>query len=121
MTAPDGFAVCFSGHRQKKLPSEPLQRVLQSILLDEIQTAIRDGASIFYSGLATGIDLMAAETVLTQRLLHPQIRLIGVKPFAKQNGTLSDSRNGCRSGHLYQSALPSRLLPAPQSVYDRPQ
>ncbi|MBR3679422.1 MAG: DUF1273 family protein [Oscillospiraceae bacterium] len=89
MTAPDGFAVCFSGHRQKKLPSEPLQRVLQSILLDEIQTAIRDGASIFYSGLATGIDLMAAETVLTQRLLHPQIRLIGVKPFAKQNESLS--------------------------------
>lgn len=88
MTAPEDFAVCFSGHRQKKLPSEPLQRVLKSILLQEIQAAIRDGASTFYSGLATGIDLIAAETVIAQRLVHPHIRLIGVKPFAAQNQSL---------------------------------
>lgn len=89
MEQKNGFAVCFSGHRQEKLPSLPLQRILQSMLLTEIRSAIQDGAVRFYSGLATGIDLIAAETVLAERQMQPHIRLIGVKPFPDQNESLS--------------------------------
>ena len=89
MIRENGFSVCFSGHRQEKLPSVPLQRILQSMLLSEIRNAISEGAVTFYSGLATGIDLIAAETVLAEKQNHPQIRLIGVKPFPGQNESLN--------------------------------
>lgn len=70
------------------LPDLPMQRILQSFLLREIRDAAAEGADTFYSGLATGIDLIAAELVLAERQQHPHLRLIGVKPFPQQGNSL---------------------------------
>ncbi|MBR6762032.1 MAG: DUF1273 family protein [Oscillospiraceae bacterium] len=74
--------VCFSGHRPAKLPQGKLLQMIQSLLFEEIRQAVQQGATVFYTGLAQGIDLWAADYVLRLRKDHPQIRLIGVKPFA---------------------------------------
>ena len=73
--------VCFSGHRPDKLPEGNFLRMMQSLLYAEILAAIGRGAREFYSGLQAGVDLWAADMVLMQRNLYPDIRLIGVSPF----------------------------------------
>ncbi len=74
--------VCFSGHRPAKLPQGKLLHMIQSLLCEEIRQAVAQGATVFYTGLAQGVDLWAADFVLRLRKDHPQIRLIGVMPFA---------------------------------------
>ena len=84
-----GFAVCFSGHRPGKLPGGNLLHVLQSLLYNEIRTAVMQGADCFYSGMAQGTDLFAADVVLAFRRTYPNIRLIAVRPFPEQDAGLS--------------------------------
>lgn len=81
-TSPAGFAVCFSGHRPEKLPQDSEMKMLISMLYLEIRSAIQDGADCFYTGMAEGIDLIAAEIVVSFRKEDPDIRLIAVRPFA---------------------------------------
>lgn len=75
-------SVCFTGHRLDKLPSGAIRRVVLSMLYEEIQFAVERGVDTFYTGMASGIDMYAADYVLKQRELHPNLRLICVKPFA---------------------------------------
>lgn len=84
------FAVCFSGHRPEKLPQDAERRMLKSLLYEEIRTAIRDGADTFYSGMAQGVDLWAAEAVLLLRKEYP-VRLIAVRPYATHGNELKGS------------------------------
>lgn len=77
-----GFAVCISGHRPEKLPTGTPLRMLQSLLFHEIETAIQDGARTFYTGMARGVDLWAADMILHFRKQYPSVRLICVLPFA---------------------------------------
>ncbi len=81
------FAVCFTGHRPEKLPSGAAKRMLESLLYEEIRTAIADGADTFYSGMAQGVDIWAAEIVLTFRRQH-NLRLIAVRPFEEHGKEL---------------------------------
>ena len=83
---PGSFAVCFSGHRPEKLPAGPQLRMLQSLLYSEIETAIRDGADTFYTGMARGTDLWAADMVLHFRFREPErkLKLICVLPYEQQ-------------------------------------
>lgn len=77
------FSVCFSGHRPEQLPVGTAMQMLRRRLLDEIDSAVRDGADTFYTGMAQGVDILAAESVLScrQRRRLP-IRLIAVRPYA---------------------------------------
>ena len=81
---PPHAAVCFSGHRPEKLPDGILLRMVKSMLYEEIRYAVEQGAETFYTGLARGVDLWAANIVIGMRKKHPDLKLIGVKPFPKQ-------------------------------------
>ena len=83
------FAVCISGHRPEKLPAGAALRMLQSLLFREIESAIQDGARTFYTGLARGVDLWAADMILHFRKQYPAVRLICVLPFADRIRSVS--------------------------------
>lgn len=82
---------CFTGHRPQKLPwgfdetdqrCEALKRKLRSV----IKLAITHGITMFYTGMAMGTDLWAAEIVLELRdeLHEPGIKLVAVIPHSGQ-------------------------------------
>lgn len=85
-----GFSVSISGHRPGKLPTGQMLRMLQSMLYFELFTAIQEGADTFYVGMAQGMDLWAAEYLLSARQKSP-LRLIAVEPFAGHIARLSGS------------------------------
>lgn len=94
--------VCFTGHRESKLPQGAMRKVIVSMLYLEIQSAIADGATVFYTGMADGVDLDAAELVLEQKITHPMLRLIAVLPFPKKQ--LTDVASDCRYQRILQAA-----------------
>lgn len=77
-----GFAVCISGHRPEKLPTGAALRMMQSLLYREIETAMQDGAQTFYTGMARGADLWAADIILHFRRQYPAVKLVCVLPFS---------------------------------------
>lgn len=82
-------ACCFTGPRPKNLPwgsqeSALLCRRTREVLALAIEYAWQDGYRQFYSGMAQGIDLIAAELVLQSRELHPDIELVAAIPCAGQ-------------------------------------
>lgn len=77
--------VCFSGHRQEKLPdkgntSSLKMKVILSMLYYEIYKSIEDGYDTFIVGGSRGIDLMAAEFVYQFIHQGKNIRLIVAMP-----------------------------------------
>ena len=72
-------SLAFTGHR-----TIPIERQ------NEIRARLVEAVSLtcitcFYSGMAIGFDLMAAETVLSLKGKYPDIRLIAVVPFRRQS------------------------------------
>lgn len=69
----------FAGHRPERLgiSREEACRYLQR----EILAAYEDGINVFISGMARGIDLWAAESVLCLRQTHTDMKLICAVPF----------------------------------------
>lgn len=84
-----GFAVCISGHRPEKLPTGTPLRMQQSLLYREIESAMQDGARSFYTGMARGVDLWAADIILHLRKQYPAVNLICVLPFADRIRSVS--------------------------------
>ncbi len=81
--------VAFTGHRPQGLDAfhEEAKRKLRAILQHEIQCAIKRGANTFLSGMAMGVDLIAAEEVLHAKKAGYPIRLLAVLPFQAQANT----------------------------------
>ncbi len=84
---------CFTGYRPSKLPFDIGNKDKEYIkfensLIEKVMLLINNGCSAFYSGMAMGFDIIAAETVL---LLKKQtklpIKLICVLPFKNQKDT----------------------------------
>lgn len=80
------LSVCFTGHRPDKLPwgydeRDPRCGEFKKKLEAEILRAYRQGARYFLSGMADGVDLYAAETVLRLNALMPEMKLIAVFPY----------------------------------------
>lgn len=73
------YRCCFAGHRPEKLtrPHEETRRELDSM----ITWAVSRGYRTFISGMARGVDLWAAETVLERRCQYPHLHLICASPF----------------------------------------
>lgn len=76
------FAVCITGHRPEKLPQGNALNMIRSLLYQEIRSAAEEGAVTFYTGMARGTDIWAAEMILQFRKTYPKIRLVCVLPFA---------------------------------------
>ena len=71
--------VCFTGHRPEKLT-----RTEKDIVRDlekEIRQAIADGLSVFITGMARGVDIWAAQIVLSLRNSGYDIKLICACPY----------------------------------------
>lgn len=75
---------CFTGHRPERL-GMPESDVIFS-LKEEICTALTDGFQTFISGMARGVDLWAAETVLALRDEGAAVRLICASPYRGVEG-----------------------------------
>ena len=71
--------VCFTGHRPEKL-DVPEWKVVQ-VLEKEIDRAIADGYTTFISGMARGVDIWAAEIVISRKKKYPELKLICALPF----------------------------------------
>lgn len=70
---------CFTGHRPEKLTES--EKVVIARLEREIQNAITDGFNVFISGMARGVDIWAAETVIKLRDASEPIKLICALPY----------------------------------------
>ena len=75
-------SLAFTGHRT--IPIER-QNEIRARLVEAVSLACRSGITCFFSGMAMGFDLMAAETVLSLKGKYPDIRLIAVVPFRRQS------------------------------------
>lgn len=69
---------CFTGHRPEKLhlPETEIKRLLKKAIMQ----AVMDGYTTFISGMARGLDMWAAETVLELKKVN-DISLIAVSPY----------------------------------------
>lgn len=69
---------CFTGHRPEKLhlPETEIKRLLKKAIMQ----AVMDGYTTFISGMARGLDMWAAETVLELKKVN-DISFIAVSPY----------------------------------------
>jgi len=70
---------CFTGHRPEKLRRSEMEIKLD--LECEIRNAVFDGLNVFISGMAKGVDIVAAEIVLRLREDGWPVRLICASPY----------------------------------------
>lgn len=88
---------CFTGYRPSKMPfsmdreSEEYKR-FENALIEEILKLINEGCLTFYSGMAMGFDIIAAETVLFLKNTYKDknIELVCVLPFERQSDSFSN-------------------------------
>ena len=79
----------FTGHRPPRFSfgydedDEQCQK-LNRAMEEQIEQLIAAGVTDFYSGMALGVDIWAAEIVLDLKEKHPGIRLIAVLPCETQ-------------------------------------
>lgn len=71
---------CFTGHRPEKLARS--EKEIKAALTEEINQAVQDGLTGFITGMARGVDLWAAEIVLSLRKRNKEIKLICAVPHA---------------------------------------
>lgn len=87
--------VAFSGHRSFKMfpsgggslfdaPGRHEPAAIAERLRDVVRRLAGEGYTDFLCGMAEGLDLMAAEAVLTVRGEFPGLRLVAVVPFPGQ-------------------------------------
>ena len=83
-------ACAFTGHRPEKLPfgnneQDCRCRKLKQQISHQIVLQIRDGVSIFITGMARGVDVWAAEAVLEcKRILDNELQLWAFIPYDRQ-------------------------------------
>lgn len=86
---------CFTGYRPSKFPFSLYEKSAEYIrfenqLLEGILTLADEDCRIFYSGMAMGFDIIAAEAVLLLKNAYKTpLKLIAVVPFPEQKETFS--------------------------------
>ncbi|MDD4415931.1 MAG: SLOG family protein [Proteiniphilum sp.] len=83
------FACAFTGHRPMKFSfgyDEEADKCirLKRILAEQISALISCGVSVFYSGMAQGVDQWGASIVLVMKQQYPNVRLTAVLPYETQ-------------------------------------
>lgn len=79
---------CFAGHRPEKLKSDAL--AVRGWMNDQIYDALAAGYRTFITGMAMGVDLWAADQILTKRKLYENVHLIAVAPWPGFSARWSD-------------------------------
>jgi len=82
-----GKSVCFSGHRRVHFDMDDsfLGEKMQKALKHSIQTAINEGFTAFYTGMAQGFDIIAGEAVIqTKYSCNTEITLFCIVPYRGQ-------------------------------------
>lgn len=77
----------FTGHRTEKLP-ENLNKLKENIEI-EVLSAVKQGYSTFYTGMAYGFDLIAGAVVLEMKK-ETDLQLIAAVPFHGQEKNFSN-------------------------------
>ena len=85
-------SVAFTGHRYYDFSRREIIRQRMSRAIAE---AYDNGIRNFISGFATGIDLMAAQTVQSLKLSHPGMVLTAAIPFRGQAGRFKPHDRRC--------------------------
>lgn len=90
------FSCCFTGYRPSKFPflldkSSNEYLKFDNLLLKSLTSLIDGGCNKFYTGMAMGFDILAAEAVVLLKKAFPEkeIKLICVIPFENQEATFS--------------------------------
>jgi uncharacterized phage-like protein YoqJ len=96
--APREISCCFTGYRPQSLPfgfdeQKPACVRLKEVLRGEIERQITEnGVTHFITGMALGIDLIAAELVLELKKQYPNITLESAIPCENQAIKWSDAQ-----------------------------
>lgn len=86
----DVFGCCFTGYRPQKFPfplspGNPGYDQFENALTECLLNLAEENCRIFFTGMAMGFDIIAAETVLMlKKTMAADIRLVCVLPFAGQ-------------------------------------
>ncbi len=87
---------CFTGYRPNKFPfsldgKSKQYKDFENALFTKILELIDDGCRTFYSGMAMGFDIIAAENVLLSKKVYKNasIKLVCAIPFINQSETFS--------------------------------
>lgn len=90
------LSCCFTGYRPSKFPftlnkSDIEYLKFDNLLLKSLSSLIDSGCNKFYTGMAMGFDILAAEAVVFLKEAFPQkdIKLICVVPFENQEETFN--------------------------------
>jgi len=80
---------CFTGHRPDKLPWGAEENAAGCLLLKEcLETEIlrlfRTGVTEFFTGMAMGVDIWAAEILMNLRREYRELRIVAVVPCRRQ-------------------------------------
>ena len=83
----------FTGHRPSGFDfryneNDPHCLAVKERIMQETEKHIRNGFCVFYSGMAEGADIWAAEAVMRLKATYPHIRLIAAVPFIGQRDHL---------------------------------
>lgn len=91
------YKCCFTGYRPSKftfkLSAADKEYVrFENALVEGVLNLIEQGCTVFYTGMAMGFDIIAAETVLLLKKAKTinGIRLISVLPFETQGESFND-------------------------------
>ncbi|MCD7890383.1 MAG: DUF1273 domain-containing protein [Ruminococcus sp.] len=84
---------CITGHREKSVPSYKENPIYKDITLSAVKLmlyryidmAVERGYTDFFSRLAVGTDLWAAEYIIKKRRRNGKLRLIGVMPYLRHS------------------------------------
>lgn len=84
------FSVSFTGYRPNKFDfdlddNNSCFNDMENKLFFSLSELVKKGAVAFYSGMAVGFDIIAAESVLLLKKANPEIKLICVLPFKMQS------------------------------------
>ena len=87
-------ACAFTGHRPQKLPwrndeTAPGCVALKETLVAQIAVLVADGYTGFLTGMTEGVDLWAAQIVLSLRVTNPSLRLHCILPCVEQSARWS--------------------------------
>jgi len=92
-------SVCFSGHRRVAFDMDAPH--FQRILTEAVEDAINMGYENFYTGMAQGFDIVAAEVVLRARYNHANaIKLHCIIPYRGQENRWSEKWLKCHDNVL---------------------
>lgn len=98
---------CFTGYRPEKFDFKFIEtdekfKVFTKRLLTAISKTIESGCTTFYTGMACGFDIIAAEHLALMKCINKNLKLVAVIPFKDQAKNFSPEWK-----HRYEALLKS--------------